>query len=89
VDYIINPVSCQEGTPRHTAIADLTITARHEAGRLLMLWLLDRHAVACGIADGCGVTKALDVPGEKEMPQVLMLSETDNWKSGVNGYCDT
>jgi hypothetical protein len=54
-------------------IADLTSTARHEAGHLLMLWLLVRYAVACGIADGCGVTKALDVSGEKETPHQRIL----------------
>jgi len=28
--------------------------ASHEAGHLLMLWLLDRYAIASEIAEGCG-----------------------------------
>lgn len=51
------------------AFGNLKDTARHEAGHLLMLWLLDRYAVACVITDDGGVTKALDdKPGEKETP---------------------
>jgi hypothetical protein len=49
------------------------VTALHEAGHLLMLWLLDRYAVACGITDGCGITKSLDEPGEKETPHQRIL----------------
>ncbi|NLF61568.1 MAG: hypothetical protein GX574_10490 [Lentisphaerae bacterium] len=55
------------------AIADFTTTARHEAGHLLMLWLLDRQGVASGIADGCGLTKALDEPGAMETPHQRIL----------------
>ncbi|HRR42560.1 MAG TPA: hypothetical protein P5244_15110 [Syntrophales bacterium] len=55
------------------AFGNLTTTARHEAGHLLMLWLLDRQGFACGIADGCGMTKALDAPGEKETPHQHIL----------------
>ncbi|MGI5924523.1 MAG: hypothetical protein ACOX9E_11330 [Lentisphaeria bacterium] len=59
----------------HGLAADksLCALASHEAGHLLMLWLLDRYAIACGITDGCGVTKALDVPGEKETPHQRIL----------------
>lgn len=52
---------------------DLTTTARHEAGHLLMLWLLERQGIACGIADGCGLTKALDEPVAKETPHQRLL----------------
>ena len=38
-----------------------------------MLWLLDRYAVTCGIADGCGLTKALDEPVAKETPHQRLL----------------
>lgn len=44
----------------------LCALAHHEAGHLLMLWLLDRYALARGIVDGCGITKALDEPGVNE-----------------------
>jgi hypothetical protein len=59
----------------HGLAADksLCALASHEAGHLLMLWLLDRYAVACGIADGCGIIKALDEPGEKETPHQRIL----------------
>lgn len=53
--------------------AALTATIRHEAGHLLMLWLLERQGVACGIADGCGLTKALDEPGAMETPHQRIL----------------
>lgn len=49
------------------------VTALHEAGHLLMLWLLNRYAIACEIVDGCGITKALDEPGEKETPHPRIL----------------
>lgn len=39
--------------------------ARHEAGHLLMLWLLDRDAVACIISDEGGLAKALDEQARK------------------------
>lgn len=51
----------------------LSVLARHEAGHLLMLWLLDRYAAACAIAASCGITKALDEPKEKEMPHQRIL----------------
>jgi len=59
----------------HGTVADksLLALASHEAGHLLMLWLLDRYAIACGIADGCGITKSLDEPGEKETPHQRIL----------------
>ena len=41
------------------AIVDLTSLARHEAGHLLMLWLLACYAASVS-ADGCGVTQVLD-----------------------------
>lgn len=52
---------------------DLMSIARHEAGHLLMLWLLDRYAIACIITDEGGLTKALDEPGAKETPHQRML----------------
>jgi hypothetical protein len=53
---------------------DLRTLARHEAGHLLMLWLLDRYAVACIITDEGGLTKALDdKPDEKETPHQRIL----------------
>lgn len=64
--------------------ADITTIARHEAGHLLMLWLLDRYAVACGIADGCGLTRALDEPGAKETPHQHILYAM----SGMVQGCD-
>ncbi|MFA6913468.1 MAG: hypothetical protein WCQ61_10275 [Proteiniphilum sp.] len=54
------------------AIVDLTSLARHEAGHLLMLWLLACYA-ASGSADGCGITKAFDAPGEKETPSEFAI----------------
>ena len=33
----------------------------------------DRYAVACGIADGCGLTKALGEPSAKETPHQRIL----------------
>lgn len=59
----------------HGIAADksLLALASHEAGHLLMLWLLDRYAIACGIVDGCGITKSLDEPGEKETPHQRIL----------------
>ena len=54
--------------------ADLNSTARHEAGHLLMLWLLDCQGVACGIADGCGLTQQLksdDAPLETQHEHIL------------------
>jgi len=51
-----------------------TTPARHEAGHLLMLWLLDRYAVACIITDEGGLTKALDdKPGEMDTPHQRIL----------------
>ena len=43
----------------HGIAADksLLALARHEAGHLLMLWLLDRYAVVCIITDEGGLTK--------------------------------
>jgi len=40
---------------RHSlpAFGNVKVLSRHEAGHLLMLWLLDRQGIACGIADGC------------------------------------
>jgi len=53
---------------------DTKMIARHEAGHLLMLWLLDRYAVACIITDTGGLTKALDdKSGEKETPHQRIL----------------
>jgi hypothetical protein len=53
---------------------NLKTLARHEAGHLLMLWLLDRYAVACIITDEGGLTKALDDNhGEKETPHQHIL----------------
>ena len=53
---------------------NLNTLARHEAGHLLMLWLLDRYAIACIITDESGLTKALDdKPGEKETPHQRIL----------------
>jgi len=60
----------QSGSPSITFKA----LARHEAGHLLMLWLLDRYAIACIITDEGGLTKSLDdKPGEKETPHQRML----------------
>ena len=56
-----------------TPASDLTSIARHEAGHLLMLWLLDRYAVACIITNEGGLTKALDEPGAKETPHQHIL----------------
>ena len=41
----------------HGIAADksLLALASHEAGHLLMLWLLDRYAIACGIAEGFSI----------------------------------
>ena len=54
-------------------IADIKTVARHEAGHLLMLWLLDRYAVACIITDEGGLTKALDEHDTKETPHQRIL----------------
>ena len=59
--------------PRFLFPIDLTPLARHEAGHLVTLWLLDRQAVFCGLVDGCGITKALDEPGVKETPYQRIL----------------
>ena len=54
--------------------ADIKTIALHEAGHLLMLWLLDRYAIGCIITDEGGLTKALDgKPGEKETPHQRIL----------------
>ena len=55
------------------AIADLTATARHEAGHLLGSAPGSLMAAPAERADGCGVTKALDAPGEKETPHQRIL----------------
>lgn len=45
------------------------MAANHEAGHLLMLWLLDRYAVACIITEDGGLTKVLEnYPTCKETP---------------------
>jgi len=54
-------------------MANNNTLARHEAGHLLMLWLLDRYALGCFITNEGGLTKALDEPGEKETPHQRML----------------
>ncbi|MFA6843620.1 MAG: hypothetical protein WCR33_04385, partial [Bacilli bacterium] len=62
--------------PKQSYLPSITpkALARHEAGHLLMLWLLDRYAVACIITDEGGLTKALDdKPGEKETPHQRIL----------------
>ena len=47
----------------------LAMAASHEAGHLLMLWLLDRYAVACIITEDGGLTKVLEnYPKGKETP---------------------
>lgn len=48
-------------------------TAKHEAGHLLILWLLDRYAVACITTDEGGLTKALDEHDTKETPHQRIL----------------
>ncbi len=60
---------------RHSlpAFLNLKTILRHEAGHLLMLWLLDRHAIGCIITEEGGLTQALDEPGEKETPYQRLL----------------
>jgi hypothetical protein len=54
--------------------ADIKTIALHEAGHLLMLWLLDRYAIGCIITEEDGLTKALDDnPGEKKTPHQRIL----------------
>lgn len=53
--------------------AEIKAIACHKARHLLMLWLLDRHAVACIVTDGGGLTQALDEPGEQETPHQRLL----------------
>jgi hypothetical protein len=47
----------------------LAMAASHEAGHLMMLWLLDRYAIACIITEDGGLTKVLEnYPEDKETP---------------------
>jgi hypothetical protein len=53
--------------------ADLNTLARHEAGHLLMLWLLDCNAAGCIIAEGGGLVMPVAEPGKHEMSHMRIL----------------